>query len=192
VGEWVLSQAVRDCAHWLSVGLPKIRVAVNLSPAELRRKDFVGYFLDAARLASTSPDIDVEIAESALLQDPGDLRRTLKILRGEGVRIAIDDFGKVDPSLDCLSDFPADSLKIDRSFVTQLIQEPRSHVVVSTIISLARAYGLRSVAEGVETIQQLEILDALGCEQSQGYLHSPAVPAEELELLVAARGNPLQ
>jgi diguanylate cyclase (GGDEF)-like protein len=192
VGEWLLSQAVRDWARWLSIGLPKIRVAVNISPAELNRKNFVGYFLDTARLTHTCPCIDIEITESALLQDPGDLRRTLKTLRGEGVRIAIDDFGMVHSSLSRLSEFPVDSLKIDRSFISHLSDQPQSQVVVSTIIALARAYGLRTVAEGVETIQQLEILDALGCEQSQGYLHSPAVPADELEFLVAARASGTQ
>jgi diguanylate cyclase (GGDEF)-like protein len=192
VGEWVLSQAVRDCARWLSIGLPKIRVAVNISPKELSRKDFVDYFLDTARLARTNAGIDIEITESALLEDPGNLRHTLKTLRGEGVRIAIDDFGMVHSSLSRLSEFPVDSLKIDRSFISHLSDQPQSQVVVSTIIALARAYGLRTVAEGVETIQQLEILDALGCEQSQGYLHSPAVPADELEFLILARASGAQ
>jgi EAL domain-containing protein (putative c-di-GMP-specific phosphodiesterase class I) len=86
-----------------------------------------------------------------------------------------------------LAELPVDSLKIDRSFIDHLSTQPQSQAVVATIIALARAHGLRTVAEGVETIEQLEILDTLGCEQSQGYLHSPAVSAEELELLVAAR-----
>jgi EAL domain-containing protein (putative c-di-GMP-specific phosphodiesterase class I) len=86
-----------------------------------------------------------------------------------------------------LSELPVDSLKIDRSFIDHLSYQPQSQAVVAAIIALARAHGLRTVAEGVETIEQLEILDALGCEQSQGYLHSPAVSAEDLELLVATR-----
>jgi diguanylate cyclase (GGDEF)-like protein len=192
LGEWVLSKAVCDCARWLSIGLPKIRVAVNISSKELTRKDFVGYFLDTLRLARTGPGIDIEIAESALLEEPGSLRRTLQALRGEGVRVAIDDFGMAHSSPTRLAEFAVDSLKIDRSFISQLSHQPHSQGVVSTIIALARAYGLRTVAEGVETIQQLEILDALGCEQSQGYLHSPAVPAEELEFLVAARASAAQ
>jgi diguanylate cyclase (GGDEF)-like protein len=192
LGEWVLSKAVCDCARWLSIGLPKIRVAVNISAQQLTRKDFVGYFLDTLRLARSGPGIDIEITESALLEEPGSLRRTLKALRGEGVRVAIDDFGMAHSSPNRLAEFPVDSLKIDRSFISQLGHQPHSQGVVSTIIALARAYGLRTVAEGVETIQQLEILDALGCEQSQGYLHSPAVPAEELEFLVAARASGAQ
>jgi diguanylate cyclase (GGDEF)-like protein len=192
VGEWVLSQVVRDSAHWLSIGLPNIRVAVNTSPTELGRKDFVRYFLDTARLARNRPGIDIEITESALLGEAGNLQRTLKTLRAEGVRIAIDDFGMVHSSASFLSEFPVDSLKIDRTFISQLNEQPQSQVVVSTIMALARAYGLRTIAEGVETIQQLQVLDALGCEQAQGYLHSPAVPADELEFLMAARASGAQ
>ena len=192
VGEWVLSQVVRDSAQWLSIGLPNIRVAVNTSPTELGRKDFVRYFLDTVRLARNRPGIDIEITESALCEDAGNLQRTLKTLRAEGVRIAIDDFGMIHSSASCLSEFPVDSLKIDRTFISQLNEQPQSQVVVSTIMALARAYGLRTIAEGVETIQQLQILDALGCEQAQGYLHSPAVPADEVEFLMAARASGAQ
>jgi diguanylate cyclase (GGDEF)-like protein len=189
VGEWVLAQAVRDFARWHNLGLPKIRVAVNISPTELGRKDFADYFLDVARQARNTPSIDIEISESTLREEPEHLRQTLKTLRGEGVRIAVDDFGMAHSSLSCLSELPVDSLKIDRSFINRLSYQPQSQAVVSTIIALATAYGLRTVAEGVETIEQLEILDALGCEQSQGYLHSPAVTAEELELLIATRST---
>jgi diguanylate cyclase (GGDEF)-like protein len=192
VGEWVLNQAVCDRARWLSVGLPKIRVAVNISPRHLCRKDFAGYFLDTVRRARNGPGIDIEIPERALLEDPGNLRPTLQALRAEGVRVAIDDFGLAHSPVSRGSEFPFDSLKIDGSLIGHLGDEPHSQVAVSTILVFARAYGLRTVAEGVETIQQLEILDALGCEQSQGYLHSPAVPAEQLEFLVAARHSGTQ
>jgi diguanylate cyclase (GGDEF)-like protein len=187
VGEWVLAQALHDLARWQSSGLPKIRIAVNISPAELSRKGFAAYFLDNARRARNTPHIDIEITESALLGDFENLHQTLKTLRGEGVRVAIDDFGMAHSSHSRLSELPVDSLKIDRSFIDHLSYQPQSQAVVAAIIALARAHGLRTVAEGVETIEQLEILDALGCEQSQGYLHSPAVSAEDLELLVATR-----
>ena len=186
VGEWVLSRAVRDLAHWDALGLPKIRVGVNLSIAELSRKGFAGYFLDAVRLARIGSGIDIEISEGTLLEDREDLRQTLQTLRSEGVRVTLDDFGMVHPSLRCLAQCPVDQLKIDRSFIHALSRQPQSQVVVATILTVARACGLRTVAEGVETMEQLEILDALGCEESQGYLHSPAVRAEEIELLLAA------
>jgi diguanylate cyclase (GGDEF)-like protein len=189
VGKWVLAQAARDFAHWQSLGLPKIRVAVNISPVELGCKDFADYFLNVARQGPGTPSIDIEISESTLLEDPEHLRRTLRTLRGEGVRIAVDDFGMAQASLRCLSALAVDSLKIDRSFINHLSNQPQTQAVVATIIALARAYGLRTVAEGVETIEQLEVLETLGCEQSQGYLHSPAVPAEEIELFIATRSS---
>jgi diguanylate cyclase (GGDEF)-like protein len=186
VGEWVLAQAARDCARWHGMGLPRFRVAVNVSPAELSRKDFAAYFLDAVRHAHADCGIDVEITESALREDPESLRQTLKTLRGEGVRIAIDDFGMGLASVSRFAELPLDTLKIDRSFVSRLSYEPQSQAVVSTIIALANAHGLQTVAEGVETTEQLEILDSLGCEQSQGYFHCPPVSAEELELFVGS------
>ena len=133
-------------AHWVALGLPKIRVSVNLSSAELARKDFAGYFLDAVRLARVGSGIDVEIPESALLEDRADLRETLKTLRSEGVRVTLDDFGMVRPSLRCLAQFPLDRLKIDRSFIHSLTPQPQSQVVVSTI--LCRCAGLRFAHRG--------------------------------------------
>lgn len=192
VGEWVLSQAVQDLAHWRHIGLPGIRVAVNVSGAELGRGDFAEYFLDTIRLARTAPGIDIEISEVALAHERPTLRRTLRDLRGGGVHVAIDDFGLAHSSLNRLSEFPVDSLKIDRTLVSGLSPRPRSQTVVSSIMDVARAYGLHTIAAGVETIEQLQILDNLGCEQSQGYLHSPAVSAEDLTLLVATRNAAVQ
>jgi EAL domain-containing protein (putative c-di-GMP-specific phosphodiesterase class I) len=186
VGEWVLSRVVCDLARWHTLGLPKIRVAVNISTTELSRRDFARFFLDTVRLARPAPGIDIEIPESALLEDREGMRQTLKTLRGAGVRVVIDDFAMVHPSLACLAQSPVDSLKIDRSFINQLSCQPQSQVVVSSIVAVAKACGLNTVAEGVETMEQLEIVDALGCEQSQGYLHSPPLPAEQLRLLLGA------
>ncbi|HEY4212335.1 MAG TPA: EAL domain-containing protein [Steroidobacteraceae bacterium] len=192
VGEWVLSQAVQDLAQWQHIGLPRIRIAVNVSCAELGRDKFAEYFLDAIRLARTAPGIDIEISEGALVRERPNLRRTLCDLRQEGVRVAIDDFGVAHTSPGRLAEFRVDSLKIDRTLVSGLNPRPQSQTVVSSIMDVARAYGLHTIAEGVETIEQLQILDNLGCEQSQGYLHSPAVSAEDLTLLVATRNTELQ
>ena len=131
------------------------------------------------------PDIFAELlsllAPERLLHHP---RAT-----GEGVRIAIDDFAMTRTAVSHLSELPVDSLKIDRSFISDLTQLPESQAIVSSIISLARSYGLRTVAEGVESVEQLKILDSLGCEQSQGYLHSPAVSAEQVESVIAGRSR---
>jgi EAL domain-containing protein (putative c-di-GMP-specific phosphodiesterase class I)/FixJ family two-component response regulator len=187
VGEWVLAQAVHDCAQWQQAGLPRLRIAVNVSVPELLRRDFAGYFLEHTRDAADAPGIDIEIQEHALRTAPQQLRRTLKVLRGEGVRIAVDHFGMAPGSLRRLRELPVDSLKIDRGFVSHLTDRPQCLAVVAAIIAVAREYGLHIVAEGVERVEQLRALDDLGCEQSQGYLHSPAIPAAELATLIASR-----
>jgi EAL domain-containing protein (putative c-di-GMP-specific phosphodiesterase class I) len=187
VGEWVLAQAAHDFEHWHAHGLPPMRVAINLSPAEFSRKEFVTEFLEKTRRTSNPAYIDIEISEYALHHNLEHLRHTLNTLRGEGVRVAIDDFAMTRTGLSHLSELAVDSLKIDRSFISDLTELPESQTVVSTIIGLARTYGLRTVAEGVESVEQLKILDSLGCEQSQGYLHSPAVSAEQIESVIAGQ-----
>jgi EAL domain-containing protein (putative c-di-GMP-specific phosphodiesterase class I) len=124
-----------------------------------------------------------------LLEDPVFLAGTLQSLRDEGVRVAIDDFGTGYSSLSRLSQLPVDTLKIDRSFITPLVEDPTAQAVVSTIVSLARAFELGTVAEGVETVEQVKLLQSLGCEQSQGYLHSRPVPAEQFEVLLSTYQN---
>ena len=189
VGEWVLTQAAHDLDHWHALGLPPLRVAMNISSVEFNRKGFVADFLQKTRHTVNPAHIDIEISEIDVHQNLKHLRHTLKTLRGEGVRIAIDDFAMTRNALSHLSELPVDSLKIDRSFVNDLTQLPESQAIVSSIIAVARTYGLRTVAEGVESVEQLRILDSLGCEQSQGYLHSPAVSAEQIELIIAGRSQ---
>lgn len=189
VGEWVLTQAAHDFGRWHALGLPPLRVAINISPVEFNRKGFVADFLQMTRHTVNPAHIDIEISEGAVHHNLKHLRHTLKTLRGEGVRVAIDDFAMTRNALSHLSELPVDSLKIDRSFVNELTQLPESQAIVSSIIAVARTYGLRTVAEGVESVEQLKILDSLGCEQSQGYLYSPAVSAKQIELIVAGRSQ---
>ncbi len=162
-----------------------MRVAVNVSPVQLRQQDFAARFLAIAQLrAQGVGGLDIEITEGVLLEDPDFLAGTLQTLRNAGVRVAIDDFGTGYSSLSRLSQLPVDTLKIDRSFITRLVGDPTAQAVVSTIVSLARAFELGTVAEGVETVEQVKLLQSLGCEQSQGYLHSRPVPAEQFEVLL--------
>jgi EAL domain-containing protein (putative c-di-GMP-specific phosphodiesterase class I) len=187
VGEWVLRQAAEAGRRWRHFDLPHVRVAVNVSTAELSQPGLADRFLHLAAADDGSRvDLDVEITEGELLQDSASVTEALQQLRAEGVRVAIDDFGTGFSSLSRLSELPIDILKIDCSFVRRLTPDRASHAVVSTIIALARSYDLDTVAEGVETADQLEILAALGCEISQGYLHSPAVPAETIDELLRA------
>jgi EAL domain-containing protein (putative c-di-GMP-specific phosphodiesterase class I) len=191
VGEWALTQAAAHCNRWRSLGLPAVRVAVNAAPAQLRRRDFGAKALDAAEsLASDAGwGLDIEITEGALLSDFSWTRRTLRVLRSAGLRIAIDDFGTGYSSLSRLSQLPVDTLKIDRSFTTRVPGEAAGCTIVTTIIGLARAFNMSTVAEGVETEAQLAFLESAGCEESQGYLHSRPVPALDFERLLAQRGG---
>ncbi len=187
VGEWVLRQAAEDCRRWRRLNLPPVRVAINVSTTELSQPGFAARFFDIAGTRDrTGVDLDIEITEGELLQDLTSITKTLQQLRAEGVRVAIDDFGMGYSSLSRLSDLPVDILKIDCSFVRRLTPDRATHSIVATIIALAHSHDLEAVGEGVETPNQLEILATLGCEQSQGYLHSPAVPAEAIEAMLRA------
>jgi len=190
VGEWVIRQAAADCQAWLKAGLPPVRIAVNIAPIQLRLPDFVPSFLSVVRGWSTlASGLDIEITEGALNEDSAAEVKKLRALRNAGIQIAIDDFGTGYSSLSRLSSLPIDTLKIDRSFVKPLPEDASARVLAKTIISLARAFNLRTVAEGVETQAQLDFLWQMGCEQSQGFLHSKALPGAELvDLLERGRG----
>jgi diguanylate cyclase (GGDEF)-like protein len=188
---WVLQQAAADCREWRRKGLPALRVAVNISPPELRRRNFAGEVLE--RIGDFAGDsawgIDIEITEGALAGDSSSCVHALRLLRAAGIRIAIDDFGTGFSSLGRLSELPIDTLKIDRTFTSRLPQDRRSCTLVSTIIGLAHAFDMTTVAEGVESQAQLEYLMRQGCDESQGYLHGRPVPAAELETRLAGCGN---
>jgi diguanylate cyclase (GGDEF)-like protein len=185
VGEWALLQAAEDCKRWEQMGYPPVRVAVNAAPVQLRRRDFASKVIDAAAGLSSERGwgLDIEITEGALLDESAWAVRTLRVLRSAGVHVAIDDFGTGYSSLSRLSQLPVDTLKIDRSFTSRLPQA-EGCTLVSTIIGLARAFNMTSVAEGVETREQLAYLIRAGCDESQGYLHSRPVPAADFELLL--------
>jgi len=188
VGEWALHEAVKDCRRWQSLGLGPVRVAVNVSVQQVRRRTFVDHVLAAtANCEADGFGVDLEITETGLLHDMEGASRKLRELRLAGMRIAIDDFGTGYSSLGLLSKLPVDILKIDRSFISGLPTDRASVTLVSSIIGLASAFNLAVVAEGVETLGQLELLRRLRCDYSQGYLHSRPVPAAELERMLASQ-----
>jgi diguanylate cyclase (GGDEF)-like protein len=185
VGEWVLRHAAADCRRWKAAGLQPVHVAVNCSPMQLRRSGFTGQVLDV--IEGWSGDgwgLDLEITESLLIDPESAEVLKLRALRNAGVRVAIDDFGTGYSSLSRLSDLPVDTLKIDRSFINGLPGDRASSRLVPTVISLARAFDLITVAEGVETRAQFNFLERAGCVQSQGFLHAQPMPAAALELLL--------
>lgn len=194
IGAWALNQAAADCREWRRAGLPPVRVAVNVSPTELRRR---GFEHEAVLAVGTLADdtgwgIDIEVTEGALLVDSSSCVQALRFMRNAGIRIAIDDFGTGYSSLARLSELPIDTLKIDRVFTRRLPGDRRSGTLVATIIDLAHAFDMTTVAEGVETQGQLEYLARAGCDESQGFLHSRPLPRAEFEqLLVKINTNPI-
>ena len=182
VGEWVFLRAYRDIREWSASGLPTVRVAVNVSPLQLRRRDFVDRVLAGiAPAGAHSAGLDIEITESMLMHDLELSIRKLTQLREAGLGVAIDDFGTGYSSLRLLAKLPVDTLKIDRSFVQSIADTPNVAMLVATIVSLARAFNMKTVAEGVETSEQLQRLRAMKCDQAQGYLFSRPVPASRLD-----------
>jgi diguanylate cyclase (GGDEF)-like protein len=185
VGEWVVQQTVRDIGAWAESGLENIRVAVNVSPSQLRRRDFVERVLAALSGTHHKGGVDIEITESMLMQDLELSIAKLVRLREAGMGVAIDDFGTGYSSLKLLARLPVDTLKIDRSFVADITEATTAKTLVSTVVSLGRAFGMRTVAEGVETQAQLQALKQVGCDQAQGYLFARPSPASEIAAIAA-------
>jgi diguanylate cyclase (GGDEF)-like protein len=186
VGEWALRRAAADCRHWQAAGLQPIHVAVNCSPLQLRRAGFTEQVLDIITgWTGGGWGLDLEITESLLIDPESAEVLKLRTLRNAGVRVAIDDFGTGYSSLSRLSGLPVDTLKIDRSFINGLPGDRAASRLVPTVISLARAFDLVTVAEGVETRAQFNFLQRAGCVESQGFLHAQPMPAAALEPLLA-------
>jgi diguanylate cyclase (GGDEF)-like protein len=185
IGEWVLRQACLQMRAWLDSGLPPLRVSVNLSAKQFRHGDLTAVVCSALEDAKLQPGyLELELTESSIMHDAESSAATLQLLSTMGVHISIDDFGTGYSSLSYLWRLPLDKLKIDRSFVRELISNPDDVAIVKAIISLAHSLRLGVVAEGVETLEQLEYLRELGCDQYQGFYCSPAVPADAFIALI--------
>ena len=179
VGRWALQQAVRDHQDWCRQGYEAVRIAVNVSPLQLRHRDFID---DLRRVLGGRPEsaaaLKLEITEGLIMEDVQRSVSSLSAIRAMGVPVAIDDFGTGYSSLSYLAKLPVDSLKIDRSFVEGLGPDTPAAALIATIVSLGRSLKLSVVAEGVETEAQAQQLRALGCREVQGFLVSEAVPAD--------------
>ena len=177
IGEWVLRRA---CAI-ASADLEDERISVNVSPLQFREKDFVETVRTTLEAASLDPSrLEIEITENVLIDDDKHALRILKELKGLGVRVALDDFGTGYSSLGYLSRFPFDAIKIDRTFVQAIQQTENALAIVETIVRLGRALGMAIVAEGVETIEELQLLAGEGCNEIQGYLVGRPEPLSRL------------
>jgi diguanylate cyclase (GGDEF)-like protein len=184
VGEWALRQAASDYREWVKLGLSSPRVAVNVSSIQLRQRDFVSVITGAIHHEAAPVGIDLEITESRLMDDIAGNVEKLKAIRALGVQVAIDDFGTGHSSLAYLARLPVDTIKIDRSFVITMMNDPAAMTLVSTIISLAKSLKLKVVAEGVDAEEQASILTERGCDEMQGYLFSKPLPKEKLTVLL--------
>ncbi|MFN2646683.1 MAG: putative bifunctional diguanylate cyclase/phosphodiesterase [Burkholderiales bacterium] len=182
VGAWAISRAVRDRRLLLERGVKVPRIAVNVSAMQLRHRRFVSIVEEA--LGGGEHGIDLEITESLLMDDLEANIEKLKRVRELGVELAMDDFGTGYSSLAYLAKLPIQTLKIDRSFIKSMQDDPTSMTLVSTMLSLAHAMRLKVVAEGVETEEQAKILRLLRCEEMQGYLFSKPVEFEQLAALL--------
>jgi diguanylate cyclase (GGDEF)-like protein len=182
VGLWALRRAIQDNMRWREQGLKPVRIAVNVSPLQVRHRGFVASVKQALSLhPDAAAGLELEITESLIMDDVQANSESLRAIRALGVRIAIDDFGTGYSSLSQLSRLPVDTLKIDRSFVMDMVVGPQGLALVSTIVTLAHSFRLKVVAEGVETSEQERLLRLLGCDEMQGYLISKPVPAEIFE-----------
>ena len=183
LGAAVLRRACAACAKWPD----EVSVSVNLSSTQFRSGNLEKTILNALSAANLPPErLDLEITESTLLEDRGDVRRTLEALRARGLRISLDDFGTGYSSLSYLLSFPLDRIKIDRTFTMGLGVQERASVVVESIAAMSARLGMRVLIEGVETEKQLRMIDSLGTiAEAQGYLFSPPVPESAVGALLA-------
>jgi len=182
VGRWALQQAISDHLRWRRAGLAAVRIAVNVSPLQLRHRGFVAQIEHAVAIEEgAASGLELEITESVIMEDVNRSIASLLAIRALGITVAIDDFGIGFSSLSYLAKLPIDTLKIDRSFVVDMVSDGGSATLVSVIINLAHALRLNVVAEGVATEEQLRQLRLLHCDEMQGFLYGRPVPVEAFE-----------
>lgn len=194
VGEWVLHQACRDAQHWVEDGLPPLRVSVNISSLQFRSDVLVEQVRGALAESGLEPQrLELELTESLLVENTDSAVDLLSALKKLGVYLSIDDFGTGYSSLSYLKQFPVDALKIDRSFIRDLVSNHKDAAITSAITALAHSLSLGVIAEGVENSEQLQFLRAKGCHEIQGYMVSRPLPINEVKVAIDLweRGNVL-
>jgi predicted signal transduction protein with EAL and GGDEF domain len=182
IGEWALREACSQAAHWPG----DLKIAVNISPVQLLAPNLSDMIQRTLLETGLAPHrLELEITERIFMEDNEHTLATLRRLKEIGVRIAMDDFGTGYSSLSYLRSFPFDKIKIDRAFVSDLAAGTEHVVIVQAVISIARALGMTTTAEGVEIADQQQFLAEFGCDEAQGYLFSPAVPIEKVGKIIA-------
>ena len=189
IGAWALLEALTQLRQWIDEGVcsPTATMSVNVSPRQLADRNFPSVVNEAlARSGVPAQLLWLEVTESVMITEPELALATLKRMRSLGVRVALDDFGTGYSSLSLLQKFPLQRIKIDRAFVHGVADNPNDRSLVRTVVAMGRSLGLDLVAEGVESVHQLQVLSDLGCDKAQGYLISHPVPADAMRSTVAA------
>lgn len=187
IGEWVLREACRQLQQW-RLAFPELSVSVNLSAMQFRQPDLPDRIAAILKETGLPPGaLELEITESALVDNPSQAVLTLRALRGLGVSISIDDFGTGYSSLSYLKNFPVNVLKIDQSFIRSLSAKSGDRAIIHAVIVLGRSLGLRVVAEGVENAEQLALLGELDCDMAQGFHFSKPLPPQEIQVFLRKR-----
>lgn len=182
IGEWALREAVRQAREWLDADLPIKTIAVNLSAVQFHREGLAQMITDVLEQAGLPPEyLELELTESTAMRDPEAAIALMRDLHDRGIKLTIDDFGTGYSSLSCLKRFQLSKLKIDKSFVQDIDIDPDDRAIVSAVVNVARELGIRTIAEGVETEEQLRFLVSCGCGAVQGYLFSKPLMADEFE-----------
>ena len=183
IGDWVVRQACSEATTWP----PDLRVAVNVSPVQFRSRGLASTVMSAIAAAGLRPDrLELEVTETVLMHNNDATMTMLHQLRSLGVRISMDDFGTGYSSLSYLRSFPFDKIKIDQTFVRDLIAKPDSVAIIRAVVGLGRSFGMTTTAEGVETREQLDQMRLEGCTEVQGYFYSRPVPRAEIPQLLSS------
>lgn len=181
VGAWLFQRVAEDSAYWQSRGHALVPVAINISPLQLRNEAFLASLLSLSdSLRALGIGFDIELTESALVPDLVNVAAAMEALAAANVRLALDDFGIGYSSMQLLTSLPVQHLKIDRSFVAEMSASHKARAVVEAIIRIGREIGVETIAEGIETEDQLRRLRDLGCDIGQGFYFSPALGREDL------------
>jgi len=190
IGEWVLREACAQAMRWQQAGLPELTMAVNLSAVQFRRGDLLASVTQALEDSGLDPSrLELELTESLLMEDVEATLQTVQRFKALGVSLSIDDFGTGYSSLAYLRRFSVDKLKIDQSFVRDIVTDPEDAAIVRAIISMARSLKLRVVAEGVESAEVARILNLYHCQEAQGYHFARPMPAQACADWMRQRGT---
>lgn len=180
IGEWVLMEACRQHRQWIKMGLPPIPISVNVSAAQFHDKDFLQMLAAVIKNRDIEPGyLDLEVTESVVMRQPEFVIEQLERIKGMGIKLSLDDFGTGFSSLSYLRYFPLDRLKIDKSFIHDLLAEPINQAIIESIIALGRNLKIKTIAEGVETAEELHYLQKLQCDEIQGYYYSKPLPGSD-------------